>query len=283
MITRSSDKLKAPHADSSPSVPSADGSSTAWSSDYGEHYHSTRDGALSESLAKHVLPALEHTDALQRDQLNVLDICYGLGYNSLCLVHELRRRQWPGRLRILSPEMDIGLLASLPERPLPPALAQLQDIQRQIARNHAWEDRSMRIDVIPDNALHVLQDCSRRFDIVFQDAFSPARNPELWTLEYFGLLRPLLAEQGILTTYSSATPVRLAMHAQGWLLYQTPAVQELHVRPGTLASPGALAHLQPIDMHAKAARATSRPYRDPQLRGNRDAIFQIAQARNHSS
>jgi len=37
-------------------VRSDDGSCTAYSAQYDEHYHSTKDGALTESLYKHVMP-----------------------------------------------------------------------------------------------------------------------------------------------------------------------------------------------------------------------------------
>ena len=52
---------------------SEDGSYTAYSKEYGEHYHSTKDGALHESLVKHVISALQ----IQKDKdiLNILDIC----------------------------------------------------------------------------------------------------------------------------------------------------------------------------------------------------------------
>jgi len=59
-------------------VESEDGSFTAYSSEFDEHYHSTRDGALHESLYKHVVPAFEHHK--DKDELSILDICFGLGF-----------------------------------------------------------------------------------------------------------------------------------------------------------------------------------------------------------
>jgi len=54
---------------------SEDGSYTAYSTEYDEHYHSTKDGALRESLLKHVHPAF----ALMQEKktLTILDICWG--------------------------------------------------------------------------------------------------------------------------------------------------------------------------------------------------------------
>ena len=38
---------------------SNDGTFTAYSKEYDEHYHSTKDGALNESLFKHVIPTFK--------------------------------------------------------------------------------------------------------------------------------------------------------------------------------------------------------------------------------
>ena len=53
-------------------VLSEDGSYTAYSNEYGEHYHSTKDGALKESLVKHVIPAF---NVVQTQDVHILDIC----------------------------------------------------------------------------------------------------------------------------------------------------------------------------------------------------------------
>ncbi|MDQ7068964.1 MAG: hypothetical protein Q9M40_13930 [Sulfurimonas sp.] len=57
-----------------------DGSYTAYSKEYDEHYHSTKDGALKESLYKHVIPMFS---VVHKSEVHILDICYGLGFNTL--------------------------------------------------------------------------------------------------------------------------------------------------------------------------------------------------------
>ena len=68
-------------------------------------------------------------------------------------------------------------------------------------------------------------------DIVYQDAFSPKVNRELWTIEYFREIERL--NPAIITTYSVATPVRYALHTLGYNLYTHPYD---NIRKGTLAS-----------------------------------------------
>ncbi|CAA6820277.1 MAG: SAM-dependent methyltransferase (EC, partial [uncultured Sulfurovum sp.] len=54
-----------------------DGSKTLFSKEFDEPYHSTKDGALHESLEKHVKPALQIKKMSKK--LVILDICFGLG------------------------------------------------------------------------------------------------------------------------------------------------------------------------------------------------------------
>ena len=90
-------------------VKSEDGSYTAFSSEYNEHYHSTKDGALNESLKKHIEPAfLCHKN---KKHLKIIDICFGLGWNTLATLY-YRDIYFPDTtLEIVSPELDGELVA----------------------------------------------------------------------------------------------------------------------------------------------------------------------------
>ena len=63
---------------------SEDGSFTAYSKEYGEHYHSTKDGALYESLIKHVIPAL--TIQKDKEELNIYSIAVVPGLKGYILL-----------------------------------------------------------------------------------------------------------------------------------------------------------------------------------------------------
>ena len=98
-------------------VQSDDGSYTAYSSEYDEHYHSTKDGALNESLKKHIEPAFRlHA---QKEHLRIIDICFGLGFNTLLSLHYRDAYHPDTTLEIYSPELDGDLVASLVDFPYP--------------------------------------------------------------------------------------------------------------------------------------------------------------------
>ena len=54
------------------------------------------------------------------------------------------------------------------------------------------------------------------YDVIFYDAFSPQKQPELWTDEIFEKLFTHTSPGGILTTYCAKGAVRRAMQAAGY-------------------------------------------------------------------
>jgi tRNA U34 5-methylaminomethyl-2-thiouridine-forming methyltransferase MnmC len=54
------------------------------------------------------------------------------------------------------------------------------------------------------------------FDAIFQDAFSPKKNPRLWTYEWFNDLSTVSKETTIMTTYSTTKATWKSMILAGW-------------------------------------------------------------------
>lgn len=55
-----------------------------------------------------------------------------------------------------------------------------------------------------------------KFNAIFQDAFSPKRNPILWTYQWFNELKEMSEKDCIMSTYSSSSSIRKAMIKAGW-------------------------------------------------------------------
>lgn len=62
-----------------------DGSVGLYSTDFNDIYHSAT-GALTEAYEKFIYP-VDFNNLLQKDKIKVLDICYGIGYNSKCFLN----------------------------------------------------------------------------------------------------------------------------------------------------------------------------------------------------
>ncbi len=242
-------------------VQSEDGSFTAYSSEFQEHYHSTRDGALHESLYKHVIPAFEHHR--EKDELTILDICFGLGFNTLATLYYMRENSIDKKIRIFSPEFDGELIASLRDFTYPDIFTPFLPIIDALSTNNVYEDENLHIELYIGDAREYLKTCKECFDIVYQDAFSPLNNPILWTKEYFADIARLIDDDGILTTYSMALKTRLALYENGFNIYINRG--EGH-RDATLASKSALIKYELVDMpHKISCNREVRPLSDEEV------------------
>lgn len=62
------------------------------------------------------------------------------------------------------------------------------------------------------------QNIKSGYNFVFLDAFTPHKQPLLWSYEFLSLLKSKMDEHGILSTYSNSTPVRKTLFDLGFNL-----------------------------------------------------------------
>ncbi len=223
---------------------SDDGSYTAYSKEYDEYYHSIKDGALRESLAKHVIPAFKYMQ--DKDELNILDICFGLGFNTLATLYHVKQNNIKAKINIYSPELDSSLVSSLKDFTYPKEFDQFKEIISALVDDGVYKNEFWQVKVyLGDARKYIKQFFSNMFDIIYQDAFSPKTNPILWTKEYFKDLSNIIKKDGIITTYSIAFKTRLAMYENGFNVYLY-SVKD--VRDSTLGSLSELAGVKKVDM-----------------------------------
>jgi len=233
-----------------------DGTTTLYTAEFDECYHSTKDGALQESLQKHIIPAFK---LCKKDKLTILDICFGLGYNTLSAIYYYKKHSPDTKLHIISPEIDEELVRSLKNFKYPKEFDEFKPIIEAISDNFYYEDEKLKIEVLIGDARDSIKEIKEAVDIVYQDAFSPRTNPALWSVEYFSDIKKIAREDIIITTYSVATPARLSMYEAGFKVYILPKDK---VRSGTIASLKKL-NLEEVDMELKKQRnPEAKAYRD---------------------
>jgi len=239
--------------------PTKDGTKTLYSKEFDECYHSVNDGALNESLYKHIIPASNLS--LHKNTLTILDICYGLGFNTLTTIYYYQKHRPNTKLHIISPELDEGLVKSLKSFEYPKEFDSFKSIINSISEKFYYEDENLKIEVLIGDAREIIKDIDAQFDIIYQDAFSPKKNPALWSVEWFSDLKNLSTNDVVLTTYSIATPVRLSLYEAGFRVYE---YKPKLTKKGTIASLGKL-DLDEIDMKLKKSRSPSKAIRDEDI------------------
>ena len=178
-----------------------DNSLTVYNEDYKECYRAL-DGALTESFNKFILPCKI------KDNFKILDICFGLGYNIACSLSVAKN------LKIISLEKEIPLIIQTLE--VPKKIEKEYEILRKLAKELVHKDDSFNIKIILGNATETIKSVNEKFDAIFLDPFSLRKNPELWQVSFLKELKRRIKDKGILSTYSTAVPVRSSLIEAGF-------------------------------------------------------------------
>ncbi|RXK05772.1 tRNA (5-methylaminomethyl-2-thiouridine)(34)-methyltransferase MnmD [Halarcobacter bivalviorum] len=198
-------------------IKTKDNSNTLFSTKYNQHFHDLKTGAINESLMKHVIPALEFHK--KKKKLKILDICFGLGYNTFSTINYVLENQLDKELQIFSPELDLELIDSLKNFEFPQEFEKISYIIKELIETKKYKDEKIEIELYIGDAREYIKGL-KDIDIVYQDAFSSEVNSELWTVEYFTDIFSATNEETVVTTYSIASNVRLSLYEAGFEIYE---------------------------------------------------------------
>jgi tRNA U34 5-methylaminomethyl-2-thiouridine-forming methyltransferase MnmC len=251
--------------------PTEDGSFTFFSDTFGEAFHS-RQGARAEAIHKFA-QATALAQRAQQPQLCLLDVCYGLGYNTAAALETIWNVNPSCEVELYGLELD----ATVPQAAIAPSLIQhwspiVQTVLQKMALAHTCTTPCLEATLLIGDARQTIQTLCQsglQADAIFFDPFSPRRCPQLWTVEFFALVARCLTPQGLLATYSRSAAVRAAMQAAGLVIGTIPlgATHLPHEwSQGTVGSFEAqtlhpLSQMEQEHLHTRAAV----PYRDPTL------------------
>jgi len=253
-----------------------DGSITLFSEEFKEPYHSTTAGALTEALEKFVKPARVRERA-RKGRVSLFDSCFGLGYNAFTFIDEALSENPKAALEVVGYEFDLTVIESSLKLNWG-RLERWKGVLKELLKNRTcrlgfltlnYSHPNLKIKVFVGEGRQVLKKISPLYqsfaDAIFHDPFSPKVNPELWTYDFFTLLRKVIKQDAILATYSASTPVRKALHMAGFGVKEGVAVGRKS--KSTLASPSFKTERELLEKFELTA-----PFRDPSLAEPRELI-----------
>jgi tRNA U34 5-methylaminomethyl-2-thiouridine-forming methyltransferase MnmC len=198
-----------------------DGSQTLYLEEIDEHYHSTF-GAIQESQHVFIREGLERCPA---KEISLLEIGFGTGLNCyLTLMNCLKRDQ------------NISYF-SVEKNPLP------EELWDQLNYSLSFQDDDAEffklLHKAPWNCVVAINDhfsiCKIEgdvlqydlldlpiIDLVYFDAFSPDKQPELWEKPLFEKIFSKMNANGILVTYCAKGHVRRLLQAVGFCVERVP-------------------------------------------------------------
>ena len=249
-----------------------------------ENFHSL-EGALKETEIKFINPS--DLKRFNDKSLNVLDICFGLGYNSASLFNNLIRQN--SFINWYALEID--------KKPLKYSLGnksfqklwhpKVLKIFKELSKNSKYKDQSFVCDILWGDAREKIKNipANIKFDLIYLDGFSPQKCPQVWSVEFLSKVTQKLNPQGYLITYSCSAAIRRTLKDFGLNIF--------NIKPNLVSknlwSNGTIAvkiidkkaiqnnlyfkNLSSMEEEHLLTKA-SIPYRDPTLSSNKKDIIQ---------
>lgn len=190
-----------------------DGSHTLFVPTIDECYHSTH-GAVQESRHIFIEAALKQCN---KTEIRILEIGFGTGLNAFLTLVEAARCGKTIHYTSLEKhplEVDKALLLNYPEE---------IDFEKRVAFELMHRsDWDVEVQISSDFSLTKIETdfttytFNDLYDIIYFDAFSPEKQPEMWTEEQFETLFQHCNNGAILTTYCAKGMVRRAMQTAGF-------------------------------------------------------------------
>lgn len=196
-----------------------DGSHTLYVPEIDECYHSIH-GSVQESKLIFIQYGFL---ACEKEEINILEIGFGTGLNAFLTLIEAdkfnKKVNYAG-VELYPVEESKALQLNYPELI---ETSKRSDFEK--LHTSAWNEwteitPSFRLKKINGDFTKTVFD--DKFDVIYFDAFSPEKQPEMWTADLFQKLYLCTNENGVLTTYSCKGVIKRAMKEAGFLVEKLP-------------------------------------------------------------
>ena len=194
-----------------------DGSHTLRVEELDECYHSTH-GAVQESMHIFINAGLRAFAVMDSVDIRVLEIGFGTGLNAYLTLLEsetLNRRIHYTTLELFPITIDNALQLNYPE-----IFCQERSLFEKIHVSE-WDKE---VEITPCFTLHKIKadftcyDLQGSYDVIYFDAFSPEKQPEMWEEKCFRKIFNHSDNGVVLTTYCAKGAVRRAMQSAGFIV-----------------------------------------------------------------
>lgn len=196
-------------------IQTSDNSNTIFDEELNEIFHS-KNGALAESLYVFIEHGFKYFNN-KKTALNILEIGFGTGLNTLLTLIEAEKNN------------TLVNYTSLETRPLE------RELWESLNYKDFWNTEKQQfffnLHEVPWNQSNKITDfftltkvleslesykANEKFDLIYFDAFSPDKQPELWTYEIFEKIHSFMSPDSILVTYCAKGEVQRNMKKAGF-------------------------------------------------------------------
>lgn len=197
-------------------VETSDGSLTLYSESFQENCHSLS-GARAETLF-HYIEGCHVVELYGKlDHFTLLEVGLGTGMG-LILTLETLQKLTAKKTNLISTEIDKTLVEFLIANP-PHEFFNHLKFENDYYHAHY---QGLEIYILVGDARKTVpkffKEKNLKVDVIYQDAFSPRKNPDLWTVEWFKDLKQISNNHARMSTYSASSSIRKSMIEAEWIL-----------------------------------------------------------------
>lgn len=235
-----------------------------------ENYHSNA-GAWQEAQLKY-FDACNIKKYSEVSDVHIFEVGFGLGYNLLPILDKIENLKH--KIYFVTSEYDTSLFTELIKQAETLYPEKYLNFFLTLLTEKYYDSDILNVQVLQGDVRKSIQTLENdRFHAIFHDAFSPYKNTECWTQEFFEQEFRILNKNGILSTYSISTPVRSGMFQAGFEIWE--GVGDQTKSSGTIATKRSLKGLSQLNekSYQKLFDSPERiPFRDNDLSLDRNVI-----------
>ena len=201
------------------------GDFTLWSENFNENCHSLS-GALSETIHNYISPCNIINRFNNLETLNIFEVGFGLGIGYKATWEAIENSSNFCKIHYISVELDEKLVDWSSKNitirsDKAPNLKELKYTNKNNFKKAYVENKYGSLTVLLGDAIITVPNAIKEniiplINAIYQDPFSPRKNPALWSESWFKQLYNISDHNCILATYSSANVVKEALLSSKW-------------------------------------------------------------------
>ena len=202
-------------------IKTEDNTDTIYSEYFDEACHNLS-GAYEETLHNYILGCAIPDYLSRNSNCSIFDVGFGVGVGLMALLDQYTKMpNYTTKMQYYSIELDETLLLWSLRNTLPNLKLEKKIIHDLTFYEGEFQNIGIKI-FLGDGRLTMPKaqslDLLSPLDVIFQDAFSPKKNPMLWSVEWFSFLKSISRQGVLLSTYSSSVSIRKSLLSAGWTI-----------------------------------------------------------------
>ena len=190
-----------------------DGDLTIWSEKFDENCHSLA-GSYKETEYNYLEGCKIQEKIESGPECTIFEVGLGAGIGILATLELYKKLKTKTKINFITTELDESLVLWVIKNQLPKEFN-----LKKVGEHYFGKIENFGLCILIGDALETINTLPQgSVDAIFQDPFSPKKNPTLWTIDWFEKLKLIAKKNALISTYSASTSIRKSMVMAGWTI-----------------------------------------------------------------